>query len=289
MEQKKYTITFKFFDTEEGNKILGMSPIDPDIYVTHIIESSRQAIQAASNSTKKARKDKWETNKDAPPISSKQVDEEIKSLRAIIEDYAGKIDDVAWNDFVASGFSKKSTVYTSLYNNAIGNCFLRDKEGFPVLFSHQVKGAVKDFAQSVCRLREKRKIGKILWSMSFTSSQLNRFLYPVGGMKFYKDAELTERKDVERDENGKPLMFSRPLRSKTPKGDVVAISSSEYINAPFYGRFVLKTPLESLDKKALEEIFSLVEDYGFGQWRNSGKGVCELLSIEEEVWDKKKS
>jgi len=72
----------------------------------------------------------------------------------------------------------------------------------------------------------------------------------------------------------------RPLRGQTAQGETISLANSETVPAGSFFEFTVKsytTEYESKKKKLnvktlVEEWLSYVEDSGFLQWRNAGKG-----------------
>lgn len=272
MKRKHFEVSIWFKDI-----VLGAKPLDPAIYISHKIESTRQSINKWAKSESKNQEAL--TFLDASQIDNEDVQEGLRFLREGIEEYHGdKISDQSWEAALANNLKKDDPLFQTIKESKGKTIFARCPETrVPILEAYVLKGAIKDLATIACE-RNKNRFG-FLSSKQATTSLINRHLFvlPTGGgpevIPFYKDKDFKEKLDVERDSGGKIEFYTRPLRANTPQGPVVAISASEHIRPPAGMRFIIRTYLEDeMDEKALRKILEVGEDYGFSQWRNSGKG-----------------
>ena len=71
----------------------------------------------------------------------------------------------------------------------------------------------------------------------------------------------------------------RPLRAQTMQGERVALASSETVPAGSSMTFEIKM-LTDGHEKAVKEALDYGRFRGFGQWRNSGKGIFHYEILE---------
>lgn len=139
--------------------------------------------------------------------------------------------------------------------------FPRDADGNPFIWNYQVKGAFKDAAQALKRVRssktsaskEMRAYKKVIDTIIFVNERRIPYAMPEGGKVGY---------------------CQRPLRAATPQGERVALACSETVPAGSVIEFTV-TSLEPSHWPVIEEWLNYLQIRGIGQWRNSGKGTCE--------------
>lgn len=146
--------------------------------------------------------------------------------------------------------------------------FARDNEtGKPMLWNYQIKG----FFKAACSALRKAKGTK--------SSKMTAFKKNIDLRIFvYQDAEkLSDRKIIINTEE--PITsLQRPLRSATPKGEIVALANSECIAAGATCEFDIVL-LNEDDKEIVMEWLDYGKFHGIGQWRNAGYGSFDYTVL----------
>lgn len=148
----------------------------------------------------------------------------------------------------------------------------KDENGEPFVWDYQIKGFFKAACAALQRMKGEscaKESNKIRAYKKVIDT--NIFVYP-------------RRIKVSLPEGGVIGDCQRPLRAQTPQGERVSIADSETVPEGSQMTFTIKVP--DVYEKAVKEWLAYGEDYGLGQWRNSGKGRFEVLSIEEQKYSK---
>ena len=136
--------------------------------------------------------------------------------------------------------------------------FFRDEVG-PYLWDYQIRGFLKE-AIKILKGIPGTECSKVTYNKTLVDNLV--FVYPV---KLYlwlpKDKELG--------------LLTRPLRADTPKGQIVALTTSESAPAGTMIDFSLKLN-DPKYEAAIMEAFGYGVDKGLGQWRNSGRGSFDF-------------
>jgi len=162
-------------------------------------------------------------------------------------------------EMVEEGIEKGTTV------------FPRNKDGQPILFDYQLRGALKDWIAGMMEWGWKGKAGP--------GKGWNPWNYKkhIDSCVFVRPREIP----LLIPEGGEIGLCERPLRAATMRGDRVALARSETVpdGTTFEAEIHLLKPSLEAD---IREIIEYGATYrGLGQWRNSGKGaftyVLDLL------------
>lgn len=274
LEAKKTLVVIRLTE-----KVLGQAPSDAQLNLAHRIEAARKAIAFYKGREKTKKKDV--TYKDALPITNDMVDEQIQALRYAIEDYLGEtIPDDVWEQTKTDGLKATTPLFAKLKDVRGITVFPKDKDGFPFFWAYQLKGHIKDLAETYCQ-RAGFKRGQFLRSVEHTMSLLNRHLYIKDKMNFfYEDEGCTKRVKVKKIFNQKNETFSRPLRAKTASGKRVSIAESEVLPANLYMKFTIVNYIDELNGTKVENLLRIGQESGIAQWRNASFGSYEVLMLK---------
>jgi len=146
--------------------------------------------------------------------------------------------------------------------------FPRDTDGNPIVFNYQLKGLFKD-AFSFLKKIPGTECGKI-----------KAYKKEIDGLIF------VQPRMIPIDLNGGEIgQCTRPLRAQTAQGERVALATSETIPAGSSITFKIKMLTDNHEKPIIEAL-NYGADRGFGQWRNSGKGIYhfEILDRKQEPY-----
>lgn len=146
--------------------------------------------------------------------------------------------------------------------------FERDENGNPFLWDYQIKGFFKDTCQML------QKAGKAGYYGGKACAKLKAYKKAIDGMLFIKPRKIPIQL------SGEMGYCSRPLRAMTMQGERVSIAKSETVPAESTFEFDVILLDETL-KEMVEECLEYGILRGFGQWRNSGKGIFEWEEVEE--------
>ena len=147
--------------------------------------------------------------------------------------------------------------------------FPRNEEGNPIVFNYQLKGLFKDAFSFLKKIP------------GTETSKIKAYKKEVDGLIFVQPRQIP----IDIKDGGKIGECSRPLRAQTAQGERVALATSETIPAGSSITFEIKM-LTDVHEKAIIEALKYGKDRGFGQWRNSGKGVYhfEILDRKQEPY-----
>lgn len=157
--------------------------------------------------------------------------------------------------------------------------FPRDEEGFPILWSYQIKGFFKS-ACAACKNMDGSLSEKITAYKKYVDTQV--FIYPDAAdpagraIRIHTDEMIGD--------------LQRPLRAMTAQGERVALANSERIAKGAKCRFdivlVSGGPKAKVKGETQKELIREWLDYGrfngLGQWRNSGKGAFVWAEYDDE-------
>ena len=142
--------------------------------------------------------------------------------------------------------------------------FPRDEKGNPIVWNYQWKGFFKDACGALRRLPNS------------VCSKIKAYKKDIDGCIF-----IDPRK-IPIDVNGKMGICQRPLRAQTAQGERVALASSESIPAGSSMTFDIKLLLDDHEKMVME-CLNYGQLRGFGQWRNSSKGIFHYEILDRKV------
>lgn len=140
-------------------------------------------------------------------------------------------------------------------------------DGKPIAWNYQWKGFFKDACSAL------RKVP------GTACSKIKAFKKEIDGLVFISPRAIP----IQTEE--KISICQRPLRAQTAQGERVALASSESIPAGAVMEFEIQLLVDDHEKAILEMLnYGLLR--GFGQWRNSGKGIFkyEILSREQSAY-----
>lgn len=161
--------------------------------------------------------------------------------------------------------------------------FPRDKNGNPFIWNYQMKGLFKDACGMLNRLTIKEKEeGKktAVKKPQNESGKLTSYKKVIDGLIFVAPRMIPIILPKTEQEENVIGVCERPLRAQTAQGERIALASSETIPAGS----VIEFTVQLLDP-SLEPVIREWLDYGalrgFGQWRNSGKGIFEYEILDD--------
>ena len=157
--------------------------------------------------------------------------------------------------------------------------FPRDEEGYPILWSYQIKGFFKS-ACAACQKMEGSLSEKITAYKKYVDTQV--FVYPCAedpsgrAIRIYTDDVIGD--------------CQRPLRAMTAQGERVALANSERISKGAKCKFDIvlisggaKAKVKGEAQKDLvREWLDYGQFNGIGQWRNSGRGALMWQEFDKE-------
>lgn len=147
--------------------------------------------------------------------------------------------------------------------------FLRDDDGCPFIWDYQIKGFFKDSMQMLI------KAGKAGYPGGKYCSQLKAYKKLIDGTLF-----VFPRKIKIHIPEGKEMGYcSRSLRVNGPAGERTCLAKSETVPSGSVLEFEVFLMGDTLENP-VKECLNYGEYRGFGQWRNSGKGVFSWEEIK---------
>lgn len=195
---------------------------------------------------------------------------EIKAKIRFIEPVLGgtPMNEELYRDYVASKAPEDqdtSDEFEALSEDEViskgKTTFPRTEDGYPFLFDYHIKG----FFKSACSMLRATKGTK--------SSELKAFKKVIDGQIFVFPRQIMF-------ENVKEIReCQRPLRAQTPMGERVALAISDEIPEGAEMEFRVEV-FNDAHAKMVEEWLHYGVYSGLCQWRNSGKGRFELVSLE---------
>lgn len=145
--------------------------------------------------------------------------------------------------------------------------FPKMEDGTPFIWDYQMKGYFKDSCGMLSRA------GKAGYSGGKACAALKAYKKVIDGLIFVQPRKIPITL------SGEQGYCSRSLRASTPMGERISLAKSE--TCPAGSTFEFE--VICLDKK-LEDMVRECLDYGrlhgFGQWRNSGKGVFDWEEVK---------
>lgn len=140
--------------------------------------------------------------------------------------------------------------------------FLSNKDGYPYLSNHVIKGFFKGSAKHIRRLpARKDKNGK---TVKYESAKRKLWL-------MHPDKDVREMITI----------FQRPLRASTPQGERIALASSEMLPRNTTLEFEVQL-MDASHEAAVREWLDFGLYHGISQWRNADYGRFEWKEITEE-------
>lgn len=144
----------------------------------------------------------------------------------------------------------------------------KDKDGNPFVWDYQIRGFFKAACAALQRSKDK--------DLAKESMKLKAYKKAIDGNIFVKPRRIP----IKMPEGGKIGDCQRPLRAKTPQGTRVALANSETVPAGSRIAFYVWCLGDSYEK-VVKEWLNYGQFNGLGQWRNSGKGAFEVVSVED--------
>lgn len=145
--------------------------------------------------------------------------------------------------------------------------FPKMEDGTPFIWDYQIKGYLKDSCGMLSRA------GKAGYSGGKACAAIKAYKKVIDGLIFVQPRKIPITL------SGEQGYCSRSLRASTPMGERISLAKSE--TCPAGSTFEFE--VICLDKK-LEDMVRECLDYGelhgFGQWRNSGKGVFDWEEVK---------
>lgn len=147
--------------------------------------------------------------------------------------------------------------------------FLIDYEGNPLIANYTIKGFFKNAAKSLRRIPGKVNLSS---KMAAYKEKINTliFIYPRMIQLIPPDGKSVE--DVMR-------LNQRSLRAETPKGERIALASSEELPEGTTAEFEVQL-LDKTHEDVVREWLDYGRFYGLGQWRNADYGRFEWMEIK---------
>ena len=140
--------------------------------------------------------------------------------------------------------------------------FPRTADGTPFTWDYQVRGFFKESFSALS------KAGKAGYEGGAYCAKLKAFKKHVDQHLFVKPRKI----EYHLPEGEKVGYCVRPLRADTPQGSRVALSKSETVPAGTWFEFEVITLMPELEPCVIEAL-EYGNLHGYGQWRNSGKGI----------------
>lgn len=147
--------------------------------------------------------------------------------------------------------------------------FPKLEDGTPFLWDYQIRGFFKE------------SIGFLKRVSGSKCSKVTAHKKRIDGTVFIDERKIPIL--VPQNENGETEALGdcqRPLRAQTAQGDRVALANSETVPGGSKFEFTINLLDESLEP-ALRECLDYAELHGFGQWRNSAKGIAYWEELDE--------
>lgn len=259
-------------ELELKRPMLGTNPSNPNVMDTHIIDRQRKLIADHSKINKAINK-----YLDAKDISVEKQEKELSALRLRIEDTIGEtLTDEEFAKMREGEFKKfkdlKETM-AELDEKGI-TCFFRDDEGKIVIGSHMILGFMKAASESIGRTMTRKK-ATIFQSVSYTQSIINQHVNILEDL-------IVASEDIVRTSEGKAEYLQRSLRAMTPLGPRISLAKSEQLPKGTKFKFTMSVLGGSpLKFDHIKDMFQYGSGKGLGQWRNSGHGQFEVLTLKE--------
>ena len=145
--------------------------------------------------------------------------------------------------------------------------FPRLPDGRPFIWDYMIKGFFKDAQAAMNKIPDQK---------------MSSYKKIIDGLIFVKERKIP----MNMPERSEVSTCTRPLRTSGPKGERVALASSEQVPAGTTMEFTVQV----LDPKLMNTVirwFNYGRFKGLGQWRNSGKGRFSWENLSEEETPKK--
>ena len=188
--------------------------------------------------------------------------EKMKVKVTFTEDVLGMMpnNEAIYDEYIASKAPTKELVDEEIEDyEAVGDVenqttvFPRTEDGKPYFYDYQIKGFFKD------------SCGMLRRYSGSASAKIKAFKKIIDGNIFIEERKIVVNTD-------KPITLKqRPLRASTPKGDRVALASSEVIAAGATMEFTILL-LDKELKEVVKEWLNYGKWHGMGQWRNASWG-----------------
>lgn len=195
--------------------------------------------------------------------------EKMKVKVTFTEDVLGMMpnNEAIYDEYIASKAPTKEQMDEEIEDyEAVGDVenqttvFPRTDDGKPYFYDYQIKGFFKD------------SCGMLRRYSGSASAKIKAFKKIIDGNIFIEERKIEINTD-------KPITLKqRPLRASTPKGDRVALASSEVIAAGATMEFTILLLDDGL-KEVVKEWLNYGRWHGMGQWRNAswGRFTYEIL------------
>lgn len=172
-------------------------------------------------------------------------------------------------------FQNKTTVFPRAQKVLDDGTPVVDENGnpvmVPIIFDYQIKGFLKDAAKMLRKASP--MVNKKGEKVPFRSSSVKAYKEEIDGLIFVYPREIPIEGKVS------DKIFQRPLRADTAQGKMIAIASSELIEAGATMEFSFKC-LNDSDVEWIKECLNYGQNRGFLQWRNAGFGRFTWEEVE---------
>lgn len=253
---------------------LGGAPGDPEVYENYIIQNKLMQEDRRLRAAKTE-----EEIEAAVSDARKRADEELEALRKKMEE-----------EGVEDTVEKGSTV------------FLRDDDGTPLMWDHQIKGFLKEAIDGLRNINgsflddkaagssKEKDDGEAEKTTKKAAKKKTRAQSLGLGTTQYKktiDRQIfvePRRIRLQMPEGSEVTWCERPIRVTTMQGERVALARSEAVPAGTTFEITISIynhKLVDVVKQAL--MYGRLK--GLGQWRSGGKGSFEVELLEETTAD----
>lgn len=256
------------------------------IQAAHVLKQQKDMIKQLNKLAAKIAK----TRKNTPTAPELSETKEVAELQGVIRRYqelVGEMNEMpsTVDELVelAKDLEAKAAAEFDTKGRSAATCFLRDKDGWPMISSHMIVGNLKEnFRNAFTAVPEdvrKETVGVVKYK-SDIASMMALEVKPV-------EEFLRASKDLIKDEKGEPVIFERPLRMDNGQ---TAIAASEALPVGTQFSCTLRvraaSPLVANKCAILHYLFALGRNNGLGAWRGSGgKGqfTYELMKLDNFV------
>jgi len=138
------------------------------------------------------------------------------------------------------------------------------ENGVPFWWNYQIKGSFKDACGMLARVPGTK------------SKELKAWRKVIDGIIFIYPGKIL----IQLPKDAVIGKCERPLRASTPKGERVCLAASETIPAGSIFEFQVEC-LNTAHEPIVREWLDYTARRGYGQWRNSGKGIAHWREIKE--------
>lgn len=243
------------------------------IYEEHVLRKAKKEIEKANKLQGKLTKS-LAKYKD----SSLPEDKEVMELQGILRAYLqrlGRVEELPntvvelvekareiekeFDELVKQGSERRATV------------FQRDKSGWPVISTHIILGNLKENLNVLMSTDDKSIIKTKVAAGCVGALDIKAV-----------DEFMRPSMDIMRDADGEPLLCERPLHFEQMGQKKTSIALSEQLpEGAEFGTVLRVRKGSPLSEEALNTLFSLGKNNGFGSWRGSGNKGAYLYKLEK--------